>query len=835
MRQGIQTGAVIFAVVSLTFCSFCLRPTPFAADAAPAAAQSLSNPQGDNSVEALIASLDHSSPDVKYEALAKLAALGPKARQALPKLLTMIADDPDPLVRARASQALGEIDTSDETVRDALRDAVRTDHTTVRHAAIQALGKRCDEVFLADVFNGSSARTQMFVAKALGFCPEVTLPGTVGALIGALQKDGRTLRLYAAKALSKAKPDKDQAMSALIEVLQQDPSSVDEDLRREAANALTSLSGRAAREVNRSVLPTLERALDIVSSDMDREIRAHAARIEQDINNIQQNLISKIIQFILQNINFMLPIVFIFLIYAASFLLFIFLPKYIVGLNDSLKHLDVGKSGGLSLRRVLLVRYLSTRPRVLDAWLAPHMPSVRRRFEGSESVRQLGPRIPLPVIVDGRMVETFGPSAVREIFASGFSYALTFGEGGLGKTSLACQIARWAMSADKNQWVAPHPMVPILIDNDIDDTGDREQRLLDALNRRLQEMLDKDTPIPEDFLKALLHSRRILLIVDRFSELSESTRSLIRPASSSFPINAMLITSRAKENFGIGLSLITPVSISTERLSHFLLDYVRSVGREDLLNDEILDSARRNLAALVQGQAITVLLAKLYADQLINALDETADRMAPLPQNIPDLMLAYINFLNRGISDERMPDHQVHKDAKDIAWQCIRNDLRPGAARIEYLLGCLGGDDAEQRLKYMCNKLSLLVVVNPPGDRMRFRLDPIVEYIAAIHVAECTATDLAAWMAFFDDVKGMPNEVGSAPDFLSALHNVCRIYQSEFRLPDFVLNYLECLRPSDAIQPVANGLFLRLDPVPLSEGTSRPGQQRSGRGTGSNP
>ncbi len=50
------------------------------------------------------------------------------------------------------------------------------------------------------------------------------------------------------------------------------------------------------------------------------------------------------------------------------------------------------------------------------------------------------------------------------------------GEGGVGKTSLACQIARWGMGLDedntrKPKLLASHWMLPVLIEQDLEKTS----------------------------------------------------------------------------------------------------------------------------------------------------------------------------------------------------------------------------------------------------------------------------------------------------------------------------------------------------------------------------
>ncbi len=401
-------------------------------------------------------------------------------------------------------------------------------------------------------------------------------------------------------------------------------------------------------------------------------------------------------------------------------------------------------------------------------------------------MRQLGPRIPLPVAVGDQLIEDFGPETLRPLFNSTLIYLLIHGEGGIGKTSLACQIARWAISMEPTSRLTPRPMIPVVIDDNVEDYG--ATPFLDAINRRLQYLIDSPEPIAHHLLLALLRSRRVLVIVDRFSELNPTTRRMIEPHSPVFPVNALVVTSRLSEDFGIDVTSLRPFAISPERLSIFLLDYLKSVGKADLITDQLLSEARQNLAALVQDTPVTVLLAKLYADQLVHLITTGARNLDSLPRSIPELMLKYVNLINDSIRDDRLPAHKVHGDLKAISWESIQAGFYPSAVRITRLLEVLGGPDAESRLAYVHDRLSLTVTIDPPGDALRLRLDPLAEFLAALHISETYASDAEDWFALFDSIRGQPPERPANGGFIRALASACSHYRDELRLPEYVLD-----------------------------------------------
>ncbi len=119
-----------------------------------------------------------------------------------------------------------------------------------------------------------------------------------------------------------------------------------------------------------------------------------------------------------------------------------------------------------------------------------------------------------------------------------------YGEGGSGKTSLACQIASWAMSDIPEERLCKHQMLPILLEEEFNfKVAEGKQVFLEAIRGALRDLIDAEDALSEELLEQLLRKRRLLVIVDRFSEMSEATRNLIHPESPDFPVNALVVTS----------------------------------------------------------------------------------------------------------------------------------------------------------------------------------------------------------------------------------------------------------------------------------------------------
>jgi HEAT repeat protein len=177
-------------------------------------------------------------------------------------------------------------------------------------------------------------------------------------------------------------------------------------------------------------------------------------------------------------------------------------------------------------------------------------------------------------------------------------------------------------------------------------------------------------------LERLLRERRILVIVDHFSEMSNDTREEIQPAHPEFPFNALVFTSRNDEKLGV-TSTIEPYRIEGNRLSSFMDSYLTFYKRRDEFTDVEFFDYCSQLSRMIGERKTTPLLIILYARQMIAA--KSGEFQEQLPKNIPDLMLRYLSTINASVASNKASNREVHRDMKLIAWQCLRNDFKPHA------------------------------------------------------------------------------------------------------------------------------------------------------------
>lgn len=486
-------------------------------------------------------------------------------------------------------------------------------------------------------------------------------------------------------------------------------------------------------------------------------------------------------------------------------LLLRFRPLYILKVNNILSkvpsdlslpsQVDTAfKMFASGVRLLFFVGLWHYHPRVLDSWIAARIATVKKNFSIKETVSARSihiPTVPISVKIKGerKLISDLSNENLSFLFSKS-NCLLIFGEGGSGKTSLACQLAKWSMSDVKDKHLCEHPMLPILLEQDLDlKVSEGKSLFLEEIRGQLQALTEEPEPIPEEFCKQLLRKRRILVIVDRFSEMNESTRKEIRRVQPDFPASAMIVTSRREEELDrVHKDTIEPLRIDKDRLSPFMGDYLSSRQKRNLFNDEEFLKACSHLKNIVGQRNITPLLGKLYAEHMIARKEGFTEEY---PENIPDLMLWYLNELNRGIGGSAPDNHVVHKDAKIVAWECLKSNLRPGTANREKVLFALGENDSDSKLKYFQDKLRIIQIVSPAEVQVKFTLDPLAEYLAGMYVVETFKDDEEKWDGLFKTVDKFP--LDEVQGFLLATNEYLQVYLGEVIIPQAVVENLRTL------------------------------------------
>ncbi|NDJ17632.1 HEAT repeat domain-containing protein [Myxacorys almedinensis] len=773
-------------------------------------------------VPSLIEAFDDPSKAVRVTAIDAISNLGTAAKPAIPELIQALSTA-ELDVRLATITALGKLGADAKSATPFLAQALSDANTDIRLKAASALvsiGAEASPAVpqLVRALSHADGRTRAFAAIALG---RVGSPAkaAVPDLTKALPDPEKDVRLQSATALGRIGLEAQNALPELVKLLSDENSEV----RLGAANALrliaASLQDKAPSlsvvEIY-TAYTTLEGALPLLENPSARLNEELVISVRRSISVLKNEKDSRPFERVVEwgQANPAIAGALLYLVGMPSlwFALLLVRPSWLLKLNNALQPytdfeipIPMGNSIKVPLRFVLFVGWFHYHPRVLDAWVNQQIAGAREGFAHKNTVSDRKVYIPIPVVLNGNTVPELANNDLHTTFWDGRQCLLIWGEGGIGKTSLACHLAKWAMADQKSHRLCHHRMLPVLIEQELDfKLPEGKNPFREAIRGQVQALIDASEPISDDFLEKLLRQRRILVIVDRLSELSEETRQQIRPGHPDFPANALIVTSRAEEVLDeVPKTTIKPLRIEGNRLSSFLEAYLMQRSKRELFTDSEYFDACSQLSKMVGQRHITVLLATLYAEQMIGKKEGINDESA-LPDNIPDLMLSYLNELNRDTPDDTPDNLTVHEDAKIIAWECLQQYYRPAPAKRDVILAKLRSSSASQRelpsgseeesaklrLKHLEKRLRVVQALGPAQDQICFALDPLAECLAALHLVDLYGSDKALWdewLMFADAVPGAPESIQG---FLLAMRDCCLTRGSEIDIPDYVLGEL---------------------------------------------
>lgn len=796
-------------------------------------------------VPRLILALKDADEAVRVGAAQAIGSIGSPAKSAVPALIEAL-NDPSKTVRLRVIGAIGSLGTDAKPAIAELTQALNTPEREIRLAVINALRKFGSEAkaavpMLAQALEDPDPDIRTTTATALGGIGADASPA-VPQLIRALRHTDRSTRSFAANALGMIGSGAKDAVPDLTAALK----DLDKDVQSRSANALgriglearsalpelvkllkdddltvrvgtASAIGRIAGELQdkaatlsaleiNAAYTTLETALPILEDPQVQSSEEVSATVRRSLSVLKNEKDSRTFERLFEwaQENPAIAGVLLYLLSMPSlwFTVLLIRPLWLLKINNGLQpYTDfeipspLGGTIKIPIRFVLFVGWFHYHPRVLDAWVARQIDIAREAFAHKSTVSDRKVYIPIPVVMDGNTVAELASQDLHTTFWDGRQCLLIWGEGGIGKTSLACHLAKWAMADNKSQRLSRHRMLPVLIEQELDfKLGEGKDPFRETIRGQLQALIDATEPLSDEFLEKLLRQRRILVIVDRLSELSEETRQQIRPGHPDFPANALIVTSRVEETLDeVPKTTVKPLRIEGNRLSSFLEAYLMQRGKRELFTDPEYFDACSQLSKMVGHRNITVLLAKLYAEQMIAKKDGSE---GILPDNIPDLMLSYLNELNRDVTEEEPDNLTVHEDAKIIAWECLKHYYRPSPAKREAILEAMKTQtDADEeavklRLKHLEKRLRIVQAIGPAQDQICFALDPLAECLAALHLVELYGSDRALWDEWLIQADAMPGAPESIQGFLLAMRDCCLTRSAEIDVPDSVLEAL---------------------------------------------
>jgi hypothetical protein len=277
---------------------------------------------------------------------------------------------------------------------------------------------------------------------------------------------------------------------------------------------------------------------------------------------------------------------------------------------------------------------------------------------------------------------------------------------------------------------------------------------------------------------------------NEISELKPETQAAIQTGVADLPANAVVITSRNQKILETTIKTsLKPCALNAELLTLFISEYLSKLDKRSLYSDDGFLRACAHLKEIAGKREVTVLLAKLYAKQMIAAKESGTDQN--FPTSIPNLILSYLNELNQNQDGKNHPltDSAVRQNAKIIAWECMKKTYQPNSATTEDILAAIGGEDATVKLEHLDENHLGIVQRQSPEERIRFVLDPIAEYLAALYLLDINRDNPDRWQEFLLKVDSLSTD--TIRDFLLAVRDCCLAKKIEIEIPKFVLERLE--------------------------------------------
>jgi HEAT repeat protein len=743
------------------------------------AQESIITPPPESEVAPLIDRLGNRDPRIRHEAIDGLLEIG---SPAVPALITALASN-EVTLRLNAASVLGDLGAESAPAVSALTRAIQDPDDRVRLYATWALGNigpsaKSAVPALILALQDRSQYVRIYAPSALR---RIGVDAKIGlsALIVALGDENARVRYNSANALGAMGMDAVTAIPDLIKLLDDGEIYVKFGTVRALGNIAGAFQDRATK-LNRdeltSAIDTFTPILKLLQDRQSQYTPTEIARIRRPLSALEvekdNRWSDRAIGWLLAHKILFGVVLYLTLLPTIWLLILQFTPLLLLKINNALKpYTDFSLpliSINVPLRYVLFVGFWHYHPRVLDAWVSKYIDTARSQFNRRETVIQRNCYIPIPTIVDGKSIAELTAGDLQPIFSQQRNRIVISGEGGSGKTTLACQIAQWGMSELPIDRLCKHRMLPILLETEFR-PAEGKSALLEAVRGQLQVAIDLPEPICQELLDKLLRQRRILVIVDRFSELDEPSRAAIQPDNPDFPINALIITSRQTAILGkVNRTSIEPLRLASNKLSSFMEAYLMQRGLRDKLTDNQFFDLCTRLSAMVGSGQITVLLAKLYAEQFLSIGQNPTN----LPMNVPSLMLGYINELNRDIVTEKLNDRAVHRLTKIVAWECLQPDYKPTSGdrdKIIHLIANAGFDDPESCLNYLEKRLYLIQTIGTSQQQIRFSLDPLAEYLAGLNAVDLWGADNQLWQDAIDAIP--PTQLPLINGFISALHD----------------------------------------------------------------
>ena len=349
------------------------------------------------------------------------------------------------------------------------------------------------------------------------------------------------------------------------------------------------------------------------------------------------------------------------------------------------------------------------------------------------------------------------------------------------------------LADDPQQRIAAHRMIPVLVEEDIDDP-------LAAIRNHLRELVGREE-LPDDIIEQLLKQQRLMVIFDALSERTPKTQRAVESIHATAPVNVLVVTTRRELNFGATpCTQLCPQPITYDVAVPFLGEYVRRFGVETLFPGRTALQLGDRLLAMLERGSQRVDLSPLLIRQFVDQAIEIRRRDLPLeelPLSVPALMLENIRQTNpQGeATPNYVPNDTLIRAARVLGMCSLGKDYVPRDfiltdAQEALTVHGVAHDAADIIQRFIDN--GVVQKREPAGTVfLRFTLDPQAEYLASVYWIDQNGSDLGQWERWQDSLRRIAGYPEIMNGFLTALENCVIAYRENFEIPDLTWEDIE--------------------------------------------
>jgi hypothetical protein len=427
---------------------------------------------------------------------------------------------------------------------------------------------------------------------------------------------------------------------------------------------------------------------------------------------------------------------------------------------------------------LLPLKILTTTARVQNAWVRSFAGIGESKYNLSEVTRQRMGYVSLPVFagdpVKGHLIKEPDTVMLNELFDKKRTIIQIIGPGGAGKTSLAVEMGRWMFWRTKNRKTGQMPMVPLILES-----GSRD--LLGEVTRILRSWKN-DYTLQEDFVKTLLKSQRLVIIIDALSERPHDIQEYYKQLHGQLPVNALIITARQPVELEVREGICLYPQPLEDNLLYFITAFLKTHHNQSLSENRDKLAFAWKVVSIVEGNrskaVVTPLLVKLIIEM---ALPEGVNKdiqtiLAEMPNSIPDVYYQYLEHLNPASPSavNYLPKEEMIQVAELLGRLSLGDNFFPkdflekeARKAIAHFFPHLGNDPIEL---FISNGILTRRPLHLGNNYLRFNLDPLAEYLAASKLYDENNTSDAQLQAFMEKVNKLPDEVN---EFKIAFIQIC--------------------------------------------------------------